>query len=44
VLANHLEDRAFQNKGIVDGHHPDNVYSIPAGLAAAGDTCVHYVI
>ena len=44
VLAKHLEDRAFQNESIVDGHHADAVYAIPAGLAAAGDARIHYIV
>ena len=44
VLANHLEDGAFQNQRIVDGHHADALHAIPARLATTGDARIHYVI
>jgi hypothetical protein len=44
VLANHLEDGAFQNERIIDGHHANAFHAIPARLAATGDARIHYVI
>src|SRR5712691_852981 len=44
VLANHLEDGAFQNQRIVDGHHANAFHTIPARLAATGDARIHYVV
>src|SRR5260221_10873913 len=44
VLANHLENRAFQNECIVDGHHANAFHTIPAWLATTGDAHIHYVV
>jgi hypothetical protein len=44
VLADHLEDRPFQNERVVNGHETNTLNAIPARLAAAGDARVHNVI
>ena len=44
VLADHLEDRPFQNERVVNGHETNILNAIPARLAAAGDAVVHNVI
>ena len=44
MLADHLEDRPFQNERVVNGHEADTFGTIPAGLAATGDARVHNII
>ena len=44
MLADHLEDRPFQNERVVNGHEADTLGTIPAGLAATGDAGVHNII
>jgi hypothetical protein len=44
VFTDHLEDCAFQKEGIVHGHKTNALYTVPAGLATAGNACVHNVI
>ena len=44
VLADHLEDRPFQNERVVNGHEADILYAIPARLPTTSDACVHNII
>lgn len=44
MLADHLEDRPFQDERVVNGHEADIFYAIPARLATTGDARVHNVI
>jgi hypothetical protein len=44
VFANHLEDRAFQEEGIVHSHKTNALYAVPTRLATTGNACIHNVI
>jgi hypothetical protein len=44
VFADHLEDCAFQEEGIVHSHKTDALYAVPTRLATTGNTRVHNVI
>jgi hypothetical protein len=44
VFTDHLEDCAFKKEGIVHGHKTNALYTVPAGLATAGNACVHNVV
>jgi DNA primase len=44
MFANHLEDRALQNKRVVHGLKADALYVIPARLATPGDARIHDVV
>jgi hypothetical protein len=44
VFANHLEDRAFQNERIINGHKTDTLNAEPAGMATSSDTRIHDII
>ena len=37
-------DAGFVQEGVVDGDHADAGFFVPAGLAAARDAAVHYVV
>ena len=37
-------DAGFEQEGVVDGNHADAGFFVPAGLAAARDAAVHYIV